>query len=73
VLERWRQSGSGMLRSDGRPLWLIPLSGKGEIDGGPFEAGGVWLAEGETALALGEGADMLVAYPKSGVIEGVWG
>jgi len=73
VLERWREAGSGTLRSDGRPLWLIPLSGKGEIDGGPFEAGGVWLAEGETALALGEGADMLVAYPKSGVIEGVWG
>jgi mannose-6-phosphate isomerase len=73
VLERWRESGSGTLASDGRPLWLVPLSGKGEIDGGPFEAGGVWLAQGETALTLEEGADMLVAYPGSGVIEGIWG
>jgi len=73
VLERWRQSGSGTLRSDGRQLWLIPLSGKGEIDGGPFEAGGVWLVDGETVLTLDEGADMLVAYPKSGVIEDIWG
>ncbi|MBW8744547.1 MAG: class I mannose-6-phosphate isomerase [Sphingomonas sp.] len=72
VLERWRESGSGTLRSDGRPLWLVPLSGKGEIDGGPFEAGGVWLAQGETALTLDEGADMLVAYPRDGVIEDIW-
>jgi mannose-6-phosphate isomerase len=73
VLERWRRAGSGTLRSDGRPLWLIPLSGKGAIDGGAFEAGGVWLATGETALTLDEGADMLVAYPGAGVIEQVWG
>jgi len=72
VLERWREGGSGTLRSDGRPLWLIPLTGKGEIDGGPFEAGGVWLAEGETALSLEEGCDLLVAYPGSGVIEPLW-
>jgi mannose-6-phosphate isomerase len=72
VLERWRKSGSGTLRSDGRPLWLIPLSGRGGIDGGDFTAGGVWLATGESQLTLDEGADMLVAYPKSGVIEGIW-
>ena len=73
VLERWRKGGSGTLRSDGRPVWLIPLSGKGAIDGGEFAAGGVWLATGESQLTLDEGADMLVAYPKSGVIEGIWG
>jgi mannose-6-phosphate isomerase len=72
VLERWRRSGSGTLASDGRPIWLVPLSGSGAIDGGAFEAGGVWLAEGETALTLNERADMLVAYPKSGVIESLW-
>lgn len=72
VLERWRGSGSGTLRSDGRPLWLVPLSGKGSIDGGPFEAGGAWLADSETALSLEEGCDMLVAYPGSGVIEPLW-
>jgi mannose-6-phosphate isomerase len=73
VLERWRQAGSGTLRSDDRPIWLIPLSGKGEIEGGAFEAGGVWLAEGESALTLDEGADMVVAYPRSGIIQGIWG
>jgi mannose-6-phosphate isomerase len=73
VLERWRKAGSGTLRSDGRPLWLVPLSGQGRIDDGVFEAGGVWLAEGESQLTLDDGADMLVAYPKSGVIEGIWG
>jgi len=73
VLERWRRSGSGTLRSDGRPLWLIPLSGGGRIDGSVFEAGGVWLAEGETVLSLDEGTDILVAYPRSGVIDALWG
>ena len=73
VLERWRKSGSGTLSSDGRPLWLIPLTGRGDIDGTAFEAGGVWLVDGETALTLEEGADMLVAYPRDGVIETIWG
>ena len=72
VLERWRKGGNGTLKSDGRPLWLIPLSGKGQIDGDAFEAGTVWLATGESRLALDDGADMLVAYPKSGVIEAIW-
>jgi mannose-6-phosphate isomerase len=73
VMERWTKAGSGTLRSDGRPLWLIPITGSGTIGDGALTAGEVWLAEGETALALEEGADMLVAYPKSGVIEGLWG
>lgn len=71
VLERWTKASSGTLKGDGRPMWLVPLSGGGEIDGGPLEAGGVWLAEGETALTLNPDADMLVAYPKSGVIDGL--
>jgi mannose-6-phosphate isomerase len=73
VMERWTKAGSGTLRSDGRPLWLIPITGSGTIGDGALTAGEVWLAEGETALALEEGADMLIAYPKSGVIEGLWG
>jgi mannose-6-phosphate isomerase len=73
VMERWTKAGSGTLRSDGRPLWLIPITGSGTIGDGALTAGEVWLAEGETALALEEGADMLIAYPKSGVIEGLRG
>jgi mannose-6-phosphate isomerase len=73
VLERWRKSGSGTLKSDGRPIWLVPISGQGSIDGAPFESGTVWRAEGESALTLDEGADMVVAYPGSGVIGLLWG
>ena len=72
VLERWRQSGSATLRSDGRPIWVIPLSGRGMIGDGPLEAGGVWLARDETALSLEPGTDLLVAYPGAGVIESLW-
>jgi mannose-6-phosphate isomerase len=72
VLERWRQSGSGALKSDGRPIWLIPLSGRGTIGDGPLEAGGVWLAQDETPLSLEPGTDLLVAYPGAGVIESLW-
>lgn len=72
VIERWHRSGSGTLRSDGRPLWLVVLAGGGQIDGATFEAGGVWLAEGESQLRLDEGMDVLVCYPDSGVIENIW-
>ena len=72
VLERWRQSGSATLKSDGRPIWVIPLSGRGMIGDGPLEAGGVWLARDETALSLEPGTDLLVAYPGAGVIESLW-
>jgi mannose-6-phosphate isomerase len=72
VLERWTGAGSATLKSDGRPLWLIPMSGGGTIDGGELTAGGVWLADGETPLTLDAGIDMLVAYPDGGVIADLW-
>ncbi|WP_294395043.1 class I mannose-6-phosphate isomerase [uncultured Sphingomonas sp.] len=72
VLERWTAAGVGTLRSDGRPIWLIPLSGGGTIGDEALEAGGVWLADAETPLALDEGIDMLVAYPHQGVIADIW-
>jgi mannose-6-phosphate isomerase len=73
VMERWTKSGSGTLKGDGRSMWLVPITGAGTIDGQKWQAGEAWMAEGESALALDEGADLLVAYPKSGVIEGLWG
>jgi mannose-6-phosphate isomerase len=73
VLERWRRSGESNLRSDGRPIWLVPIAGHGTIDGASFDAGTVWLATGDTALTLNDGADLVVAYPESGVIEHIWG
>jgi len=68
VIERWKNGASGTLRSDGRPLWLVPLAGKGRIGGEALEPGGAWLADGETPIALEEGIDLLVAYPGSGAI-----
>jgi mannose-6-phosphate isomerase len=73
VLERWTKAGSGTLKGDGRPMWLVPITGAGTIDGQTWQAGEAWMADGESALALDEGADLLVAYPKSGVIDGIWG
>ena len=72
VLERWTRAGSGTLQSDGRPLWLVPIAGGGTVDGGPLEAGGVWLVDGAVPLTLNDGADLVVAYPKSGVIDPLW-
>lgn len=73
VLERWDLAGVGRLASDERPLWLVPLTGGGTIDGEPFEAGGVWLVEEGAQLALDPGTDMLVAYPGAGVNAALWG
>jgi mannose-6-phosphate isomerase len=72
VLERWSGGGSGTLKSDGRPLWLVPMTGGGQIDGGTLEAGGAWMVTGDVALTLSDDADMLVAYPDSGVIGTLW-
>jgi mannose-6-phosphate isomerase len=73
VLERWTSAGAGKLAGDGRKMWLVPITGAGTIDGQTWQAGEAWLAEGTSDLTLDEGADLLVAYPKSGVIEGLRG
>jgi mannose-6-phosphate isomerase len=73
VLERWTQPGSGGLKGDGRKMWLVPITGSGTVDGQAWSAGEAWLVDGDAALALDEGADLLVAYPGSGVIEGLRG
>jgi mannose-6-phosphate isomerase len=74
VLERWRRSGSGTLKIDGRgPLWLVPVTGGGTVDGEAFSAGGVWMVDDDAELTLNDGADMLVAYAREGVIDGIWG
>ncbi|AKH18870.1 class I mannose-6-phosphate isomerase [Sphingomonas sanxanigenens] len=72
VLERWTRSGEATLASDGRPIWLVPLEGGGAFDDEGFEACGVWLAEGETALRVDPGTELLVVYPGAGVIDRLW-
>ena len=72
VLERWNLAGDGSLVGDDRPLWLVPLTGGGAIDGQPFEAGEVWLVEKGAALDLDPATDLLLAYPGMGVNRGLW-
>lgn len=72
VLERWSRPGTGRLSAGSRPVWLVPLTGGGTIDGDPLETDGAWLLEGDAALTLSGDVDLLVAYPDAGVIEGLW-
>jgi len=72
VLEHWTRSGTGRIGGDGRAIWLVPVKGSGHIDGADFAPGSVWIVEGEAMLELGEGADLLVAYPGQDVIGAIW-
>ena len=63
VLERWSGPRRATLRAAAdRPCWLIPVAGTIRFDEEPLEPGSVWLAEGEGAVALAGGADLLIAY-----------
>ncbi|WP_174273818.1 class I mannose-6-phosphate isomerase [Sphingomonas bacterium] len=68
VLERWKGAATTPLSGDGRKIWLVPIAGRGAIDGADLEAGGVWLVEGGATLALEADSDLVVAYPGSGVM-----
>lgn len=74
VLERWRAlSGSGELAATAaRPLWIIPLAGRGKVDGNIMVAGEVWFAQAPAALTLEDGSDVLIAYPGAEVIDALW-
>lgn len=64
VLERWHGAVSGMLLPEPqRPLWLVPVSGRGRIAGAALEPGTVWLVEGAEPIALDKNSELLIAYP----------
>jgi len=68
VTERWTAPRAGTLKATpARPVWLVPLKGEGRVDGEPIAPGGVWLADGDVALEVAEGADLLIAYPGGAV------
>lgn len=74
VLERWTKAVSTVLHAgEERPLWLVPVGGGGEVAGRPLQPGTVWLADGATALTLGPGSELLVAYPGGEVEEALLG
>lgn len=68
VLERWRQSGSGLLEATAdRPVWLVMIAGGGRVDGRALRPGSAWLVDGAVELLLDDSADLLVAYPEQGI------
>lgn len=63
VLERLGGPAAARLPASARePFWLIPIAGAAGLDTTELEPGGVWIAEQECDLHLGEGADLLLAY-----------
>ncbi len=72
VLERWRGPVMGTLKVDpARPLWVIPVTGDGALDNARFTAGETWRVDAPAAIALQEGADLLLAYPGATIIDGL--
>jgi mannose-6-phosphate isomerase len=61
TLERWAGGERGLSLADGQPVWLIPVSGGGTIDGVAFVAGECWLVDDSAEVIVNHGADMLVA------------
>jgi mannose-6-phosphate isomerase len=59
VLET-RDPGKASIGGEGQS-WFIPLTGRGTIDGQPFEAGQCWLVEGGATLDCTEPTRMLMA------------
>ena len=45
------------------PAWIIAVTGGGAIEEQPFEAGECWMIEGQVAVSLEMGSDVLLAYP----------
>ena len=67
-VERWSEIPRGMISSQ-QPIWIIPLTGSGTLGNQTLSPGGVWLARGQTAIALNKDAEVIAAYAGS-VIEG---
>ncbi len=70
VIERWTGAAGGRLAGEqGRPVWLIPVSGTGLIDAEPLQPPAVWLIEDQSRVRIDADSEMLFAYPGGAVIE----
>ena len=73
VVERWTRAAGGRLAGEvERPVWLIPLSGGGLIDGQALEPPSVWLVEDQSRVRIDEGSEILFAYPGGTMIEALF-
>jgi mannose-6-phosphate isomerase len=70
IVERWTRAAGGRLAGEvERPVWLIPLSGGGLIDGETLEPPSVWLVEDQSRVRIDDGSEVLFAYPGAAVIQ----
>ena len=70
VLERWTIAAGGRLAGrGGGPVWMIPVSGGGLVDGQKLKAPNVWLVEDQSRVRIDDGSEILFAYPGQGVRE----
>ncbi len=73
VIERWTRGAGGRLAGEvERPVWLVPVSGSGLIDGQALEPPSVWLVEDHSRVRLDPGSETLFAYPGPNVIEALF-
>lgn len=73
VVERWTKAAGGRLAGEvERPVWLIPVSGGGLIDGEALEPPSVWLVEDQSRVRIDEGSEVIFAYPGASVIEALF-
>jgi len=73
VVERWTLTTSGTLDSSTEcPIWLVPLEGRGMLDGQIVGPGGVWLADGAVSLDVEDEIDLLACYAGGRIKDPVW-
>jgi mannose-6-phosphate isomerase len=65
ALERWGAGAAQVVAaSPQRPCLVIPLAGVARLGGITITAGGAWTLDAPAKLVPGEGADLIVAYPR---------
>ena len=73
VLERWTMAGRFTLAPGGATIWVLPVEGNAAIDGEPAGLGDAILLEGAAEIEISPNTTIYVAYPGSGVIQGLVG
>ena len=63
VLEKWGGGEHRVSLPAGKPGWLVPITGGGEVAGVPFKAGQCVTVTGDETVSAGDDAALLFAYP----------
>lgn len=71
-MERLVGHAEGLLQaSEVQAVWVLPLRGEAELDGRPLPRGSAWLVPDSAKVRVGDGAELLLAYP-GGSTRAVW-